>query len=506
MIAAALIAFALAGPVQGSPVAVLAPELSERPELIGKAVVVEGRQPKFTFSRAKRWDEFRLLRSPVRYRLPASLVPREPPAYPAVRVEGVLKKEGAELVVDVKGLAAQPADLDRLRSATALLRPDNVASREKWARWAEARAQLYEDEALAQQAARLLGEVVEVKAARPDAQAPGSQLGLAEQARRRGVPEPEPSALAHRGFRALLASARSTAEFEALAKQVEAFFPSAKNPAPAVNVADWLPNYRRDPYQGYRRADPAARATLDRMLLADAIEQALERRQAEDPGEVLAVADAARSRLPDRPEVADRLLRRGLEAAEADPGKLRLADAQKLAQAYRDRLNQPERGKALLRKWLDHRRDRTLGPSDAEGRLLLADQYEQLAGDRAAAVELLREAWAIDPGGATIAEAFRRRGYRQDGDNWAPPTAEAAVAGPGATGVGSAIDPYLGLTKEEVRSRAGKPARVARVATQGQLVEQWQYEPTGRSRAEYFNFVQTPGQPRATVISHGTLR
>jgi tetratricopeptide (TPR) repeat protein len=316
------------------------------------------------------------------------------------------------------------------------------------------------------------------------------------------VVEPGPSSLAHRGFRGLLAKRDDPEQAEALAQRIAAFFPNAVNPPVAVHVADWEAAYRADPAEGYRQADPEARPTLDRRLLADAIEKALDLKLAAHPGQALALADEARSRLPDRPEVAARMQRRGLEVAEESVGNLRLADVQKLAHAYREELNQPEKATSLLRRWLDNQRKNRLTRSDAEGRLALADQYEQFVGDRAAAVSLLREAWSIDPESSVIADAFRRRGYRKVGDDW---VASASARDPDAETPGGARPAGgLGLTKEEVRAQLGKPSQITRIATQGQLIEQWTY-PQTRGAPLRINFVSRPDQPRATVIAKDSV-
>jgi hypothetical protein len=482
-------------------------DLTSKPALVGQTVIVEGRQPKFTFHRGTGWDEFRLLKSPVRFRLPRSLSYPVPPSMRAARVRGVLKREGGEYAVDVAAMEELPADLDRLNADVARLAAGDVKGRDAWARWAESRAEQYDDEPLRQAARKLAGDVYRVQATLPGSTEPERQVALARDARRRGVPEPGPSALAHRGFRGLLDRAKAPAEAEALAGRIAEFFPDARNPAPAVPLRDWQAAYRNDPAEGYRRADPTARATFDRLLLADALEKALDLKLAAAPREGLALARQARAGLPDRPEVANRLRQRGLEAAEAEVGSLRLAEVQELAKVYREEMNQPERANELLRLWLDDQRRERLSAADAEGRLLLADQYERLIGDKTTAIALLREAWTIDPGAKETAEAFHERGYRRVGDEWVASAAATAAAPDEATKAAEPVRPrtdqYEGLTREEVRGRIGKPKTIARIATQGQVIEQWIYEADVKGMARHINFLVRPDQPRPVVVSHG---
>lgn len=494
----------LAWPAQAPGEALAAPELDGRPELVGRDLRVEGRRPRFDFSRLRGWDEFQLLKSRVRFRLAAKLVPPSRPAYPAVSVRGALRREGATLVFDVTEMEVLPGDLERLETATATLAPRDAKGREAWIAWAERHAKLYNDAALAERAHVLAGEAVRARAAMPTVDTPEAQLKLANEARQRNAAEPEPSALAHKGFRGLLAGVDTPAKADTLVSQIEAFFPRAANPAPAVNVTDWEAAYRADPAEGYRQADAAARPTLDRRLLADAIERSLQLRQQADPAQGLALAEEARRRLPDRPEVAARLQRLGLDAAEETVGTLRLAEVQTLAGLYRDELNQPQKAGLLLRRWLDDQRKNRLSRNDAEGRLALAEQYEQLVGDRAAALALIREAWGIDPDSSAIADAFRRRGYRKMGEDWVATSSARDPEGEAETSRPAGADPYIGLTREEVRSQLGKPAQVTRVATQGQLIEQWSY-PQARGHPLRINFLSRPDQPRATVISRDSV-
>src|SRR5207245_585722 len=115
-----------------------------------------------------------------------------------------------------------------------------------------------------------------------------------------------------------------------------------------------------------------------------------------------------------------------------DVGALRQSEVDALAKVYRDRLHQPERAQALYRAWLDDQRNRRLSPRDAEGRIALAEQYENLLDDRTTAVALLRAAWSIDPQSREVADAFRSRGFRKLNGAWVEPGKSSTVAAPPA--------------------------------------------------------------------------
>jgi tetratricopeptide (TPR) repeat protein len=260
-------------------------------------------------------------------------------------------------------------------------------------------------------------------------------------------------------------------------------------------------------------APPDARKALDRRLWADALQALLERQAADDPLAAITLAPRAETELPERPELAARLLNQGLEQASRDPTSLRLAEVKAIGAAYRDKLHNPDRALQLYRNWLRNQRDR-LSPTDAEGPVDLAALYEELLQDRHAARELLERAWKIDPGSKAIAEAFRARGYRRVQDQWVEDSAATADGKPASKTDGEApptpaagsFRGLRGLTPEEVTQQLRSvPDRKVLCGTKGQLVEQWIFRSPTQRGWRYVNFVRTPGELLPRVVSDYTL-
>jgi hypothetical protein len=250
----------------------------------------------------------------------------------------------------------------------------------------------------------------------------------------------------------------------------------------------------------------AVRAALDRALWADTTQRILELQSAAEPANALDLASQAATLLPERPEVARRLLDNGLKSAALKVSTLRLREVQALAQIYRVRLKQPDRAQQLLRDWLDDQREHRLSKSDAEGRIILAAQYEELLNDRATAIALLREAWKLDPGSKEIADAFRRRNYRKVRDEWVDPSPDHSTEVPSASGAGTApvSSTLRGKTPVQVRALlGGEPTRIVYSASRGQLVEQWIY--LGTKQNQYINFLHSGTEAVPTVISSYVL-
>jgi hypothetical protein len=493
-------------------------ELTRRPELVGRYVTVDDRVRIFQSHRDRDYDEILLKRTPVVFRLPPHLRFKTAPPAAAVRLQGLLKREGDQWFCDVTALELLSSDLERLEQAVALLAPRDARGRSAWARWAEQRGSDFKDEPLISRARVLETEALRIEAdeaERSAADPPGQWLDLARRARQRQVPEPEPSALAHRGLAARFKKADTVAAAQALLKDVEELLPRSPQPGDGegngrADLDAWLAPYALGPDAAYRTAPEPVRAALDHRIWADATQRLAELRMAAEPEHALAIAQDAADALKDRPQVATRLIEQGLKEAERNLATLRQGDVDALARVYRETLHREGAARDLLRRWLDDQRDRRLSATDAEGRVILADQYVAMLGAREQAVALLRDAWKIDPQSREVADAFRRFGFRKLNDQWvesAPgstgsePVSDPASAPLQSAAAGAQSANLRGLTPQQVQTRlGGKPDRVVRTATQGQLIEQWIYY--GVNQDQYLNFLHTPGESVPKLVAY----
>jgi hypothetical protein len=504
----------LAGPTFVFAVEVEPADLTREPELLGREVTVDDRI-KLTLTHDGRvWDEILLMRTPVRFILPSHLrLKSAPDRGQPIRLRGTLRKlngrqdeRGREIYLcDVVERTLMKPDLERLNRAVADLGPKDAKARYEWARWAGRRGADFHDEALLRKADELNDQALRIEAALPSTDQPGHWLALSAKAKGLGR-KVEAAALAHLGFRARLTKSAGAAEIERLTREIAETFPDSARPTPSNDLGDWLASYKTDPADAYRRAPAEVRAALDHRLLADALERKWELLALADPKEALTLAAQARERLPDRPEIAQRLEEQGLEALERDVPSLRRDEVETLASLLKKR-GEAERAETVTRTWLDDQRTNRLNRRDIEGRIALAELYIEMLGDHREAETLLREAWRIDPGSKTLTRTYRRLGYRRDGDRWISPDESSTTSDPAepvdGPGRQETKDPLLGLTRGQVRARLGEPERIARSATQGQVVEQWIYRlPKG---SQFLNFTRIPGLPQATVQRHGLL-
>ncbi|GIW88768.1 MAG: hypothetical protein KatS3mg108_3092 [Isosphaeraceae bacterium] len=477
------------------------PDLARRPDLIGKAVAVDGRVALYQFHPGRGFDEILLKRSDVVLRLPTELRFRQAPSQRVVRAEGILRRDGDRLILEVQSLQLLPEDRQRLETGLAALPPGELTRRRAWAAWAEHRARLYNDPELLDRARQVQTEILWSEAERPAARSPEATLELARRGREAQLLEPVPSTLAHRAFLALRRQATTADELARLAQQVAEFFPDAKTPIPKppAGFDDWAARYRQSGEAAYRDAPAELLPALNRLLYADLIQAELETRLAQDPASGLDLAERAVALLPDRPALADALRTRGLEASVNNVTRLRRLEAFDLARSL-EQNGQAALANQVRRQWLDHYRTQRLAPGDADGRAALAEDYLNVLKDRPTAITLLQEALALDPNLPSAREQFRRLGFQLRDGQWvesqtATPTTAASAATAGD-------DPLLGLTPEEVEAQLGTPDRRSQIVTQGDVRIQWIYG-AGQRSTQYVNFQRRPGAP-PTVIGRYT--
>ena len=523
---------------QGKPTIVEPEVLTKRPDLVGKEIEVDDRA-RFQSHPDTGYDQVLLKRAPeVICEIPRALRPRHPSA-PSVKVRGILRKENSRIFIEVTALDLLPSDLDRFNRGLAFASKNDTDTRMGWIRWADRRIDAFQpkdakhevdpiDVALAEKSREVEAEVIRIESDKPPKDATADYwVKLAERARSRRIPEPEPSAQAHKGFRVGLADARKSEDFKALLAKIAAFLPNAKSLASTTpDLTRWNASYRNNPAEAYRQANAIAREALDRRLWADTVQAWIEKRAEEDPKGLVSLSEDAFRLLPDRPIIASSLLEKGVTRATEDVGSLRLSEVESLAKVYDEKMHQPDKGKALYRAWLDDQRLKRLSPRDADGRLTLADQYESLLKDRETAASLLRAAWAIDPLSKETAEAFRRRGFKKVNDEWIEGSSQTntsanespAAGAPKAKVEGEEAEPLpaakprtrdrghllRGATRDEVRIElGGRPSRWSYVASQGQLVEQWIYYQN--KTALYINFRHKGGESTPVVVSYYSL-
>jgi hypothetical protein len=407
----------------------------------------------------------------------------------------------------VTELTPVPTDLDRLENGVKLLAAKDSATRKQWAVWAERRARDFKNDALMRRARELEAEAfrIETNMKRLGVDAPEEWLVMAKDARRRRVPDPEPAALAHRAFRAQLAGSPDADQLQTIIREIESFFPKASSDLEAVrtNLSRWEARYSADPATAYRDAPENLQRAFDRRLWADAKLAIVNTETHPDLASALAAAEKAATLLPEKKDLANRLVENGVARARKNLSSLKSSELKELTGLLRDKLKRPDEALAVTREWLEIRRSH-LGENDVRAPLELATDYEEMLGDTVTAVELLRKAWRIDPKSQEVADAFRIRNYRKVNDEWilaGPEQGGRPADGRGETGRSRGL---IGMTAEEARQRmGGEPNHVNYLGSKGQMIEQWIYLDTQGVR--YVNILHSPDEAKPRVVAFYTL-
>lgn len=509
-----------------------------RPEWLNKEIEVEDRISDFE-KQGNRYEIIKLKGSSVPLVLPAQLRLDRPSPLPRGRFTGRVVKIGRVIEFMVSTMQFLPSEREEMASRVAALSPDDAQKRLELASWGDSIATRYKDRELASTVTRLRTEAYKIIGSQPDppGSRPGSSaLSAADEAQKAGSDTATVQALAHLGFSRAYQGIRDQAGLEQLSREIARLLPDSTKPQPGKIDASLKADFEKEPLPTYLKAKKEDRRLFDRELMINVVEKGLMMAVVNSPNLTESLVDTARRALPERPDLPEALRNQGLPKMIEQAENLGRDDLIKLVNQVRDKFGQAELARQITRKWLDNYQARKLADGDAEGRFSVGQDYLALLGDRRAAAALFRECLSINPDMRQASDALAALGWKKEGDRWIDPDStgnespadskpESKVAGemkppmpnlpggrvdrfpappePGqpkeisAKSAGVDSENLVGLTKEQVTARYGLPEHKSRVATQGQLVEHWQYEtPRGR---QVIQFIQKSAKAFPTV-------
>ena len=252
-------------------------------------------------------------RTPITFEVPRRLRPPSSTRITAAIVRGVLKRDGGRLdVCDVTDIKPVTGDLDRLERGLASLPAKDFETRKAWARWAERRAKEFKDNALCDRARAIEGDALRIESEmkRLGVDAPREWLAMAQEARRRQVPEPEPSALGPPCAQGQARRRDHRRRLDSGDRGDQGVFPESRRRQASgrVNLAEWEGPYADDPAGDLSHGPAPVREALDRRLWADATARLLELEAVQDLPSALAAAEQAASTLPEKTTLPAQLI------------------------------------------------------------------------------------------------------------------------------------------------------------------------------------------------------
>ena len=414
-----------------------------------------------------------------------------------VEITGRLAAGPTGTFLEATAVRVVPSDDAEFTERQATLDKSDPAAWDALTDWAAARAEFYEDRALARRAGLARRAAFDLRwdaaaaAESPPAGAPaGAPPGvLAELAL---LDAPPAASLdprfrltrTHDALRAWWDAARDdpAADLAALTGAIAARLPGADRPAVGDPPADGdlLANYAAAPPETYRDAPDEARRALHRAFFVTAERERIERSAAPDGRDGFAVAARLTDRLPELADLAEGYRTRELAWRLARVASATRAEAAELAALFAARGDAAKADETVAR-WLAAR-EKSLRGEGVNGLIRAAEEYRAVSRDPAAGAEaaarLLREAYAEAPPGTAAEEDVAARltalGLTRVGDRWldadapgaALPAAEVAVREGRVT---------VGMTASQVRRALGDPPVRTVAATGLGVAEVWVY-------------------------------
>ena len=158
-------------------------------------------------------------------------------------------------------------------------------------------------------------------------------LALAEEGRRRNIPEPDPSALAHKAFQAKIAAATRATRSRTSSPPSSGSFPRPPKTASGDRPGALEQAYKSDPAAAYRWRRPIS-AGARPQLWADAVAKCWKPKRPKTRPRRRAGVEG-RGGTARAAQLATKLLNTGLDPAPQNLGSLRLGEVRAIAQAYR---------------------------------------------------------------------------------------------------------------------------------------------------------------------------
>ena len=409
-----------------------------------------------------------------------------------VEVTGRLRRGPTGSDFEATAVRLLPDDLETFRERRAALDRADPAAWDALAEWAERRATFYDDKPLADRAAEARAAAFALRwdaaggvTTRPEDAPAGTppavfaRLTLLDGPAAAGLAEDEKRARRHAVLRDWWRATRDDRDvlLSPLAARL-AKLPGADRPAAdSPRLAELRTAYEKAPERTYEAADPETRRVLHRLFYAAVERERIERSAAPDGRDGYAVADRLAAAVPEFPALADRYRDRELTWREGRVDRATRGELTELLARLEAR-GESRRAAEARAGWLAARESQLRG--DGVGGLVrAAEAYRAVAGDDAAAVRLLKEAFALAPAGSdaesAVADKLEGLGLRRVGERWldgadaaalpADPVAEAVRAG----------RVVAGMTAAQVRKALGEPPARTRAASVAAVTEVWVY-------------------------------
>lgn len=419
-----------------------------------------------------------------------------------VELRGHFKKNGAKIEFAVDELKVVPTYVDQLEIKASKLKLPTAEDWIELGHWGMERANFYEDEELAKKSKKAYSNAIEIERHAIKTQDPESRFALAKKAEELGLPDTSRLELVHEGLQLKWKAMQKSDAADPTVWRQFALTLQKQLPQSGKPVSSFPPelkeSYERDPDSTYRNADSDTRTLLHRMFYVAVVKKTLIHGASKDGRDGATIADLIDTQIPEEHMTAEAFRSANLDFRFANIAVATRAEAEALAQTYRERA-QPDQSRQVLLQWIKahEKLRRDVG---ILGMMELADEYLTLLNDEPKAVEWLSDANKIDPKFEPVKTRLSELGYQQINGHWTKSKKPIRPAAKNDTPPPTEIS--MGMSASDLRKVLGQPRALARTITARGITEVWSFGPVGSSqlvvRLEQKN---RDGEPRIVSYS-----
>ncbi|MCA9087145.1 MAG: hypothetical protein KDA90_00760 [Planctomycetaceae bacterium] len=398
-------------------------------------------------------EEMRFAQCPLKFLLPPDtrITTRNSNV---VEVVGSLRKDGNDIVFEIRKLSSRPSDLTTLGLKRAALVATDPQAWYGLGDWAIGRGSFYSDEELKFEARKLYLLGVETERGLIKTGDFAALQTLARKAMEYSLHSEVSRDLKHQAHRERfdIAKTQPKANLSELILLLKEDLPAAGRPLSFVNP-ELVQAYSKDPVKAYTAASPQTRDQYDRLFAVELEMLRITRDIKPDGSNGNAIADRIATFVPERTELVDPYRVNELNYHVSRIPAMTRQEMLDLAAKFEQR-NEPERVIEVKQSWLKARETR-LRRDGARGLCELAEDWITLLEDYETARSLYIEAYKTNPGYPPSSIWLEANGYVLHQNKWipkdqAPPDGDAAMLA--AIQQGRVL---MGMTEAQVRSALG---------------------------------------------------
>ncbi|QDU46489.1 hypothetical protein Mal52_50100 [Symmachiella dynata] len=420
-----------------------------------------------------------------------------------VQIDGRVVREGNRYVVYISAVKTLPSDEEEFQLRKRRLNEKSLEGWYELGEWATGQGTFYQDDKMSMLGREAHAQGIAIERAAARGKDAVRLKKLAAKAETYGLLPALQENLLFEAFVLMRDQAKSVADLGVAISEAATELPGSEIPLPQPQPK-LRKQYKADPQTSYEGASATQRTLLHRILMSDLILARLQDQLDKNFENGFQIADLIDREIPEFRDLAQEYRDQSLKARTEQVATLSRADILDLQKHYDDQ-QQPDKGREVVEAWLEHRRNR-LDEQDTEGLLNLSEEYVTMLNRPERATDLLLTAAERNPGNERIEAKLGRLGYQLQNGKWRAPRGGDEQDESDIERAMREGRPVLKMTATQLRkAMASEPAKILRIASQGQVDEFWLYgDSTGSQLAVRLS--RRDGSPEAKVTAIGQVK